>query len=52
VVLDLNSTPVIRQRVDRAGDLRDILFAQMILADDRAIRATYAGGLKVYAKVG
>ena len=52
VVLDLNSTPVIRQRVDRAGDLRDILFAQMILADDRAIRATYVGGLKVYAKVG
>ena len=52
VVLDLNSTPVIRQRVDRAEDLRDILFAQMILADDRAIRATYAGGLKVYAKVG
>ena len=52
VVLDLNSTPVIRQRVDRAEDLRDILFTQMILADDRAIRATYAGGLKVYAKVG
>ena len=52
VVIDLNSTPVIRQRVDRAEDLRDILFAQMILADDRAIRATYAGGLKVYAKVG
>ena len=52
VVLDLNSTPVIRQRVDRAEDLRDMLFAQMILADDRAIRATYAGGLKVYAKVG
>ena len=52
VVLDLNSTPVIRQRVARAEDLCDILFAQMILADDRAIRATYAAGLKVYAKVG
>ena len=52
VVLDLNSTPVIRQRMGRAGDLRDILFAQMILADDRAIRATYAGGRKVYAKDG
>ena len=47
VVLDLNSTPVIRQRVERAETLRDILFAQMILADDRAVRAVYANGGKV-----
>jgi len=26
--------------------LRDELFAQMILADDRAVRATYAGGVR------
>jgi hypothetical protein len=25
---------------------------QMIMADDRAIRATYAGGRKVYARSG
>lgn len=48
VVLDVNSTPMIRQRMDRADNLRDILFAQMILADDRAVRATYAAGNLVY----
>jgi guanine deaminase len=46
-VLDLTSTPVIRQRVERAESLRDILFAQMILGDDRAVRAVYANGRKV-----
>ena len=44
VVLDVNSTPIIRQRMERAESLRDMLFAQMILADDRAVRATYAAG--------
>ncbi len=48
VVLDVNSTPIIRQRMDRADSLRDMLFAQMILADDRAVRATYAAGVMVY----
>ena len=48
VVLDVNSTPIIRQRMDRAESLRDMLFAQIILADDRAVRATYAGGGLVY----
>lgn len=48
VVLDVNSTPIIRQRMDRADSLRDMLFAQMILADDRAVRATYAAGGLVY----
>lgn len=48
VVLDLNSTPIIRQRMNRAESLRDMLFAQMILADDRAVRATYAAGGLVF----
>lgn len=48
VVLDVNSTPIIRQRMDRAESLRDMLFAQIILADDRAVRATYAAGGLVY----
>ena len=48
VVLDVNSTPIIRQRMDRADSLRDMLFTQMILADDRAVRATYAAGGLVY----
>lgn len=49
-VLDLRSTPMVRQRVDRAESLRDVLFAQMILADDRAIRATYAAGRLVHRR--
>lgn len=49
VVLDVNSTPVIRQRMERADSLRDLLFAQMILADDRAVRATYANGVRVHS---
>ena len=48
VVLDVNSTPLIRQRMKRADSLRDMLFAQIILADDRAVRATYAAGNLVY----
>jgi len=48
VVLDVNSTPIIHQRMERAESLRDMLFAQMILADDRAVRATYSAGCPVY----
>ncbi len=48
VVLDVNSTRVIRQRMERTDSLRDMLFAQMILADDRAVRATYAAGQLAY----
>ena len=43
-VIDLVSTPLIEQRMAGADTLWDALFAQMILADDRAIRATYAQG--------
>ncbi len=48
VVLDTASTDIIRQRVERAEAIRDVLFAQMILADDRAVRATYAAGCRVH----
>jgi guanine deaminase len=49
-VLDLRSTAMVRQRVDRAESLRDVLFAQMILADERAVRATYAAGSLVHRR--
>ena len=42
--------PIIRNRMARAESLGDILFAQIILADDRAIRATYADGALVYER--
>ena len=48
VVIDLHSTPLIEQRVLQADSLSDVLFTQMILADDRAIRATYANGVRIF----
>jgi len=44
IVIDPASTELIAHRVAEAESLRDLLFAQIILADDRAIRAVYAGG--------
>ncbi len=51
IVIDPKSTPAIAKRMDYARDLWETLFIQMIMADDRAIRATYAGGRKVYERV-
>ena len=50
VVLDLESTPLIRYRMKHAADLDDALFAQMTLGDDRAVRATYVAGRRVYER--
>lgn len=49
-VIDLKSTPMITQRMNHAKDLTEALFIQMILADDRAIEATYAAGRRVYER--
>lgn len=43
-VLDLSSTPAIAQRVARAEDPWEELFATIMMGDDRAIRATWIGG--------
>ena len=48
IVLDLESTSLIETRVLNAHDIWDVLFAQIILADDRAVKATYAGGRLVW----
>ncbi|HTS20529.1 MAG TPA: guanine deaminase [Casimicrobiaceae bacterium] len=50
VVLDLKSTPLIEYRMRHAADLEEALFVQMTLGDDRAVRATYVAGRKVYAR--
>jgi guanine deaminase len=50
VVLDLKSTPLIEYRMRHAADLEEALFVQMTLGDDRAVRATYAAGRKVYSR--
>jgi guanine deaminase len=52
VVLDLESTPVIRYRMKHAADLQEALFVQMTLGDDRAVRATYVAGRRVYERAG
>ena len=47
VVIDLASTPIIANRCARAGNIWDALFVQMIMADDRAITATYSAGRRL-----
>jgi guanine deaminase len=44
VVLDLHSTPLIDYRMKYCRDLEEVLFVQLVLADDRAVRATYVAG--------
>jgi guanine deaminase len=50
VVLDLSSQPLIAQRMAQVQDIWGALFLQMILADDRAVRATYVAGRKAYER--
>ena len=47
-VIDVYSTPMIQNRMKSVENINDMLFTQMILADDRAIRATYACGNVVH----
>jgi guanine deaminase len=47
-IINLESTKIIENRIKQSNELAEILFLQIILADDRAIRATYANGKKVY----
>ena len=48
IVVDLNSTPSIAHRMRHASDYWEVLFIQMIMADDRAVRATYVQGHGAY----
>jgi guanine deaminase len=51
VVLDPKATPILAARQDLSQSLEDMLFALMILGDDRAIRATYVAGEKVHDRL-
>lgn len=44
VVLDPQATPLLKARHDLSQSLEDVLFALMILGDDRAVAATYVAG--------
>ncbi len=48
VILDLHSTPIIKFRMKDAENLEEVLFIQMTLGDDRAVRATYVNGSLAY----
>ena len=47
-VLDMAATPLIKFRSSYASDLMERLFVLMTLGDDRAVRATYVAGARVY----
>lgn len=48
IVLDLKATPILEYRMQYADDLDEALFILMTLGDDRAVRATFIAGEKVY----
>ena len=50
IVVDLASTAEIAARMEHVQSLWELLFVQMMLADDRAIRATYIAGKKLYQR--
>jgi guanine deaminase len=52
VVLDLASTPFIAWRGRQCESLEELLAVQLALADDRAVRATYASGRLVHDRDG
>ena len=50
VVVDPRATPVLAGRQDLSESLEDMLFALMMLGDDRAVAATYVAGRCVYRR--
>jgi len=46
----LSSTDIIKNRMREVKDLPEMLFTQIMLADDRAIRSTFVNGKLVYEK--
>lgn len=44
IVLDPKATAVSKLRLNKSQTLEEMLFALMILGDDRNIKATYIGG--------
>ena len=49
-VLDPTATPLLALRNARAESTQEMLFALMMLGDDRAVRATYVAGRRAYAR--
>ncbi len=51
-VLDAQATPLLKARTGHCVSLQDLLFVLMTIGDDRAVRATYVAGHKVYDRDG
>ncbi len=51
VVLDPMATLALARRTERAECLADLLFAFIVLGDDRAVRATYVAGQRVHHRL-
>jgi guanine deaminase len=43
---------LLEHRLQYARDIEEVLFVLMTLGDDRAIRATYVAGRKLYLRAG
>jgi guanine deaminase len=52
VVLDPQATPLLASRHELSRSLEDVLFALMMLGDERAVRATYVAGRAVFSNKG
>ncbi len=50
VVLDLQATPLLERRMQRATTLEQRLFALIMLGDDRCIEATYVAGVSRHTR--
>jgi len=50
LVMDLKSTPAIEFRLRHCESLEEMLFVQMTLGDDRAIRETWVAGVRVHQR--
>lgn len=51
VVLDPRSTPLLERRTSNTDTLEELLFAMVMLGDDRTIAATYAAGNEVHRRL-
>jgi len=52
VVLDLRSTPLIDYRMNFCRSLEETLLVQMVMGDERAVRATYVAGVLAHDRDG
>ncbi|MDS1139808.1 guanine deaminase [Pusillimonas sp. SM2304] len=52
IVLDPQATPLLARRTARAESLEEVLFALIMLGDDRAVAAAYSAGRLLHARDG